>query len=124
MVKTFSIIKRYYNPVILNEAQRSEESLHKGKSFSTPANRISVTFPEHLRCSSEPSKTLSFHNISVNFVIEILAPRILHPSSFILHPSSFILHHIASKRMNFANLAHLKSNSRKKIFAFQKQFPQ
>ena len=61
---------KIYNPVILNEAQRSEESLHQGKSFSTPANRISVTFPEHLRCSSEPSKTLSFHHISENFVIK------------------------------------------------------
>jgi hypothetical protein len=63
-------VSKKQNPVMLNEAQRSEESLHQGKSFSTPANRKSVTFPEHLRCSSEPSKTQSFHLLSENFVIE------------------------------------------------------
>ena len=114
----FLIVSKKQNRAILNEAQHSEESLHQGKSFSTPANRISVTFPEHLRCSSVPSKTLSFHHISVNFVIEYS-----HPALRIPHPSSFILHHTASKRMNFANLAHLKKQFKKKNLCDSKKNP-
>ena len=56
-----------------------------------------VRFPEHLRCSSVPSKTQSFHQFSVNFVKE--NKQTFHP---------------ASKRMNFANFASLKHNENKK----------
>ena len=54
------------------------------------------------QCSSEPSKTPSFHHISVNFVIEILTPLNSHLVSRIIFPT-------ASKRMNFANFAPLKT---------------
>ena len=72
-----------------------------------------MRFPEHLQCSSVRSKTQSFHPISVNFVIEILASRI----------SYLIPHHFPHrlKANEFRQLCFLK-NIRiiEKIFACKK----
>ena len=63
---------------------------------------ISTSHLHNFQCSSEPSKTPSFHHNSVNFVIEILTPLNSHLVSRIIFPT-------ASKRMNFANFAPLKT---------------
>ena len=70
-------------------------SNHKVKDFNFTSSRLhdfTISLPEHLRCSSVRSKTQSFHQFSVNFVIEILdlTPRNSHlvtrNSQLILHP--------------------------------------
>jgi len=72
-------VSKKQNPVILNEAQHSEESFKKQNISTSRLHDFTTHNFTIFQYSSEPSKTPSFHHISENFVIE----NIQFPQSFI-----------------------------------------
>ena len=58
----------------LKNIMRIKKSLRL-KKIRIHNNKKNSALPRTSRCSLEPSKTPSFHPISVNFVSEIIAPR-------------------------------------------------
>ena len=102
---------RIFNPWLQNRTLSFWTKRSIVKNLFKKQN-ISTSHLHNFQCSSEPSKTPSFHHNSVNFVTEILTPLNSHLVSRISFPT-------ASKRMNFSNFASLKHNENKKIFAFK-----